>query len=405
MPHSLSTIMAKTEKPTKSVRNPGIDTSKIPSPCFVLEEKLLRKNLELLQSIGERSGAKILCALKGFAMWSTFPMVRKYLSGATASSLHEAKLCYEEMGSKAHLCAPVYFENEFDEITSISSHITFNSIAQFERFKEKAQCRRHAYGKNQLKIAIRINPEYSEVGTELYNPCIPGSRLGMTREAFGKTLPEGVTGLHFHALCEQNADALKNTLKAVEEKFGDLLHKISWINFGGGHHITREGYDIELLVKTIRQFKEKYNVEVIMEPGEAVGWQTGYLVATVQDIIPANGFQTAMLDVSFSAHMPDCLEMPYKPSIWGALEPQENKPTYRMGGMTCLAGDFLGDYSFDQPLKPGDKIVFDDMIHYTMVKTTTFNGVNLPSIGIWTENDQFKLVKTFGYEDFKNRLS
>ena len=363
---------------TNSDHRLGIDVEKIPSPCYVVEEKLLRKNLELLKSVGEQSGAKVLCALKGFAMWSTFPMIREYLSGATASSLHEARLCYEEMGSRAHLCAPVYFDHEFDEIASISSHITFNSITQFEKFKERAQ-------DHQLKMAIRINPEYSEVGTALYNPCIPGSRLGMTRASFGDVLPEGISGLHFHALCEQNADALKNTLTAVEEKFGDFLSQISWINFGGGHHITREDYNVELLVDTIKKFKAKYDLEIILEPGEAVGWQTGYLVSTVQDIIPANGFQTAMLDVSFAAHMPDCLEMPYKPKIWGALEPQKNKPTYRMGGMTCLAGDFMGDYSFEYPLKPGDKIVFDDMIHYTMVKTTTFNGVNLPSIGIWKE--------------------
>jgi carboxynorspermidine decarboxylase len=383
---------------TDDSRKPQVDFNKVPSPCFVLEERLLRRNLELLQSVSERSGAKILCALKGFAMWSTFPLVRQYLAGATASSLHEARLCYEEMGSKAHLCAPIYYPHEFDEISDISSHITFNSLAQYETFKTRAAAKN-------LKMAIRINPEYSEVGTALYNPCMPGSRLGMTRAQFGDTLPEGITGLHFHALCEQNADSLKNVLTNVEQKFGDFLPRLQWLNMGGGHHITRHDYDIPLLIETIRAFKAKYDLEIILEPGEAVGWQTGYLVSTVHDIIEANHYQTAMLDASFSAHMPDCLEMPYKPKIWGASEPAAGKPTYRMGGPTCLAGDFMGDYSFDKPLEPGDRIVFDDMIHYTMVKTTTFNGVNHPSIGIWREQGGFELVRTFGYDDFKNRLS
>jgi carboxynorspermidine decarboxylase len=380
-------------------QGPNIDLDKIPSPCFVLDEKLLIKNLELLQSVSQRSGAKILCALKGYSMWSTFPLVQQYLEGGTASSLNEAKLIYEEMGSKAHTCCPVYIESEFEEIAEISSHITFNSIRQFEKFKSKL------IGGN-IEIAIRINPEYSEVDTALYNPCMPGSRLGATSEHVGNIIPEGVTGLHFHALCEQNADSLVNVLKNVELKFGHLLSQIKWINFGGGHHITRADYDIELLIKTLIDFKAKYNLEVFLEPGEAIGWQTGYLVSTVEDVVEANGIKTAILDVSFSAHMPDCLEMPYQPKIWGAdSEAISDKYVYRMGGQTCLAGDFIGYYSFDEPLQSGDQLIFDDMIHYTMVKTTFFNGVKHPSIGIWQKDHKFKLVRSFSYSDYKARLS
>ncbi len=331
-------------------------------------------------------------------MWSTFPLLKQYLNGLTASSLNEARLTVDKFGTKAHLCAPVYLNDEIEEITNLASHITFNSLHQYHRFYSIAK-------KKNLKIALRINPEYSEVDTALYNPCMPGSRLGITRKEFGDVLPPGITGLHFHALCEQNAIALKNTLHAVEEKFGDFLGQIEWINIGGGHHFTRIDYDIPLFIDTIRQFSEKHQLEIIAEPGEAVGWQTGYLISTVQDIIHANNYKTAMLDVSFSAHMPDCLEMPYKPKIWGATDPQKGKPTYRMGGLTCLAGDFIGDYSFQQELKPGDSLIFDDMIHYTMVKTTTFNGVNLPSIGKIDMTGKFKIIKKFGYKDFKTRLS
>lgn len=374
----------------------GVDLSELPSPCFVLNEKLLIQNLELLQRIQKQAHIKILCAFKGYAMWSTFPLVAKYLSGATASSLHEAKLCQEEFKQKAHLCAPVYLDHEIEEITNISSHITFNSLSQFERFGPMAL-------KKGLKTALRINPEYSEVETALYNPCAPGSRLGIIANDLPKELPKGIDGLHFHTLCEQNADTLVRTLKIVEEKFGDYLHQISWLNIGGGHHLTREDYDVDLFVKTLKNFKEQYKLEIIAEPGEAIGWQTGYLVSTVQDIIHSNGINTAMLDVSFAAHMPDCLEMPYKPLVHGASD--NNTYTYRMGGNTCLAGDFIEGFSFSDPLKIGDRIVFDDMIHYTMVKTNTFNGVGLPSIGIIKSDGSFELVKQFGYEDYKSRLS
>ncbi len=332
-------------------------------------------------------------------MWSVFPLVQEYLEGGTASSLNEARLIYEEMGTKSHTCCPVYLEDEFEEIKSISSHITFNSIRQFERFKDRVI-------DSGIELAIRINPEYSEVGTALYNPCMPGSRLGVTAEQFGDNLPDGITGLHFHALCEQNADSLVNVLRNVEEKFGAFLPQLKWINFGGGHHITRADYDIDLLVDTLINFKKKYNLEVFLEPGEAVGWQTGYLVTTVEDIIEANGIKTALLDVSFSAHMPDCLEMPYQPMIWGGdSEVISGKHVYRMGGQTCLAGDFVGYYSFDIELRPGDQLIIDDMIHYTMVKTTFFNGVKHPSIGIWSSDKNFKLLRSFSYSDYKNRLS
>lgn len=377
---------------------PDIDLNRIPSPCYVLDEKLLHKNLELLKKISDRSGIEILLALKGYAMWSSFPLIKRYLSGATASSLHEAMLCYEMMGIKAHLCAPVYRECEIEKITDIASHITFNSLDQYRRYHNIAF-------RKGLKAALRINPEYSEVGTEMYNPCILGSRLGILASNMPERLPEGITGLHFHTLCEQNADALENTLEAVEQKFDKYLRNIQWLNIGGGHHFTRKDYDIERFIRIISNLRDKYSLDIIAEPGEAVGWHTGCLVATIQDIVEAHDVKTAMLDVSFSAHMPDCLEMPYKPNIRGALNPEIDLPTYRMGGSTCLAGDFMGDYSFPESLKPGDKIIFEDMIHYTMVKTTTFNGVNLPSIGIWKENGDFQLVKSFGYDDYKSRLS
>jgi carboxynorspermidine decarboxylase len=376
-----------------------IDFSKIPSPCYVLEDRLLRANLEKLNYVQTQAGIQIICALKGFSMYSTFPLVRQYLSGATASSLNEARLCFEEMKTKAHVYSPAYLEREFDEFCSYSSHITFNSLNQYAQFGERAKAKG-------LSCGIRINPQYSEVETDMYNPCIAGSRLGMTREALGQTLPEGIEGLHSHTLCENDSYTLERTLEAIEKRFGDLLPQVKWLNLGGGHLITREDYDVEHLIKVLQNLRAKYpNLSITLEPGSAVGWRTGYLTSTVLDVFDSQGIMVAVLDVSFAAHMPDTLEMPYKPRIIGAHhEPVEGKPTYRFGGMTCLAGDFYGDYSFDKPLQIGDSVIFEDMIHYTMVKTTTFNGVGLPSIGIWRENDSFDLVKTFGYESFKDRL-
>ncbi len=301
---------------------------------------------------------------------------------------------------------PAYLDSEFSEILERSSHITFNSLSQWERFQDRVEEFRSVNPEHALSCGIRVNPQYSEVATEMYNPCVPGSRLGVTRDKLPDTLPKGIEGIHFHTLCENGSDTLERTLAALEEKFGDLLHQAKWLNMGGGHLMTREGYDIEKLIALVSTIRQKYNLDVILEPGSAIAWRTGELVSTVLDVMDSQGIQVAILDTSFAAHMPDTLEMPYKPVITGAYqEPVAGKPTYRMGGMTCLAGDFMGDYSFDQPLNIGDKIIFQDMIHYTMVKTTTFNGVNLPSIGIWKTDQEFKLVRSFGYESFKDRLS
>jgi len=383
-----------------------VDYTKIPSPCFVLEEELLRKNLQLIDSVQKSAGCTIILALKGFSMYSAFPIVKEYLSGATASSLNEIKLINDFMGYQAHTYMPAYLDREFQEVLERSSHITFNSLSQWERFKDRVEAFKAENPEHSLSCGIRVNPQYSEVETEMYNPCVPGSRLGVTRDKLPDILPEGIEGIHFHTLCENGSDTLERTLGALEARFGDLLHQAKWLNMGGGHLMTREGYDIEKLINLVRSIKEKYNLDVILEPGSAIAWRTGTLVTTVLDIMDSQGIEVAILDSSFAAHMPDTLEMPYKPVIRNAFqEPVPGKPTYRMGGMTCLAGDFIGDYSFDEPLQIGDNVIFEDMIHYTMVKTTTFNGVNLPSIGIEQTNGDFMLVRSFGYESFKDRLS
>lgn len=397
----------------------AIDYTQIPSPCFVLEEAKLRRNLELINSVQQRAGIQIILALKGFSMFSAFPLVKEYLPGATASSLNEIKLINEYMGILAHTYMPAYLDHEFDEVMARSSHITFNSMSQWERFKEKGRKggeKERSVDFNSLppflpssfppSFGIRVNPQYSEVATDMYNPCVPGSRLGVTRDKLPDTLPEGLEGIHFHTLCENDSYTLERTLAALEERFSNLLHQAKWVNMGGGHLMTREGYNTDHLVDLLIRFREKYDVEVILEPGSAIGWQTGVLVSTVLDVLDSQGIPVVILDTSFAAHMPDTLEMPYKPRIIGAYhEPVHGLPTYRLGGMTCLAGDYMGDYSFEEPLQVGDRLVFDDMIHYTMVKTTTFNGVNLPSIGIWKEDNTFQLVRTYGYESFKDRLS
>jgi carboxynorspermidine decarboxylase len=384
-----------------------VDFSKIPSPCFVLEERLLRQNLSLIRSVMNEAGCQIILALKGFSMFSVFPIVKEYLPGATASSLNEIKLVNEYLGYRAHAYVPAYRDDEFDEILSRSSHVTFNTLSQWERLKDKVAAFNGANtAEKRVSCGIRVNPQYSEVETDMYNPCVPGSRLGVTRDQLGDALPEGVEGIHFHTLCENGADTLERTLAALEARFGDLLHQAKWLNMGGGHLMTRQGYDIPKLISLIKRIKETYQVEVILEPGSAIAWRTGYLTSTVLDLMHSQGVEVAVLDTSFAAHMPDTLEMPYKPRILGAHhEPVAGKPTYRLGGMTCLAGDFMGDYSFEEPLKVGDSVIFDDMIHYTMVKTTTFNGVPLPAIGIWQADDSFRLVRSYGYESFKDRLS
>jgi carboxynorspermidine decarboxylase len=378
-----------------------IDYNQIPSPCFVLDELRLRKNLALIKSVKEAANVEIIMAFKAFAMWSAFPIIKEYFQYTTASSLAEARLAFEEMGTKAHTYAPVYTEKEFTQIMVCSSHITFNSRAQFERFYPQIK----ADG-NKISCGLRINPEFSDVETDLYNPCAPGSRLGVIADELGNSLPDGIEGLHFHTLCEAYSYDLENTLKAVEAKFGKFFSQIKWINMGGGHLMTRQGYDTEHLISVLKAFKSRYpHLEVILEPGSAFVWQTGELVSTVQDIVENHGIHTAMLDVSFACHMPDCLEMPYKPAILGATDAVEGKKAYRMGGNSCLSGDFYGDWSFEQDLQVGDRIVFLDLIHYTMVKTTMFNGVSHPSIGIWTKAGEFKLVREFGYEDYRNRMS
>ncbi|WP_025761543.1 carboxynorspermidine decarboxylase [Dyadobacter tibetensis] len=384
----------------------AIDYHNIPSPCFVLQESLLRSNLQLIDTVQKSAGCKIILALKGFSMYSVFPIVNEYLSGATASSLNEIKLINEFMERPAHTYMPAYLPEEFEEVLRRSSHITFNSLSQYEKFKEAITQFREVNPDHSLSFGIRINPQYSEVSTDMYNPCVPGSRLGVTRDKLPDSLPEGIEGLHFHTLCENGSDTLERTLEAVEDRFGDLLYQAKWLNMGGGHLMTRDGYDIDKLITLVKAIRQKYDLEVILEPGSAIAWRTGDLLTTVLDVMDSQGIQVAILDTSFAAHMPDTLEMPYKPYIKNAYqEAVVGKEVYRMGGMTCLAGDFIGDYSFDHPLKEGDQIVFEDMMHYTMVKTTTFNGVNLPSIGMWTKENQFELIRSFGYESFKDRLS
>ncbi|MFK7900969.1 MAG: carboxynorspermidine decarboxylase [Cyclobacteriaceae bacterium] len=374
-----------------------IDFDSIPTPCYLLDERKLIKNLVLLQEVIKESGASILCALKGYALWNTFPLLSEYLSGATASSLHEAQLVHNYWKGKAHVCAPVYVPSEMDQILEKASHITFNSLSEWERYKEKVR-------KTDVSPGLRINPEYSEIETELYNPASPDSRLGIKVDDLTQ-LPEEIEGLHFHVLCEQDSFVLERVLEKIETQFGELLHQVKWVNMGGGHHITRSNYDTDHLIRLVKAFAAKYQVEVILEPGEAIGWETGFLVSEVLDVIPNGKRNIAMLDTSFTCHMPDCLEMPYKPFVIGAISPNDFFPTYIMGGMTCLAGDQIGDYSFLQPLRVGDKVIFHDMIHYTMVKTSTFNGVRLPSIGVWTKEDTFQLIREYGYEEYVGRLS
>jgi len=370
-----------------------------PAPCYVIEEDALLRNLKILDSVQKQAGCKIIMALKGFAMFAVFPVIRQYLCGVAASSLDEAKLGYEEFGGEVHVCAPAYAETEFDELLGYADHMVFNSFSQWRRFKARVT------GSNRkVSCGIRVNPEHSEVKVPIYDPCAPFSRLGTTRENFEENELDGITGLHFHNLCELNSDSLARTLKAVEDKFGSIFHRLKWINFGGGHHITRKDYDTELLCSLIKDFKKRRHLEVYLEPGEAIALDAGVLESSVLDIIH-NKMDIAILDTSAAAHMPDVLEMPYRPAIRGAGLPGEHSHTYRLGGMTCLAGDIIGDYSFPEPLKAGSRLVFEDMAHYTMVKNNTFNGVRLPSIAIRGSSGNIRIIRRFGHEDYKNRLS
>ena len=366
----------------------------------MIDEARFRKNLSLIKHVSDESGAEIILAFKGFAMWGVFPILNEYVRGAAASSADEARLCFEEIHSPAHTYSPAYKENDFLSVLKYSSHVTFNSMGQFRKYSSILS----SYSRK-VSPGLRINPEFSEISHGLYNPCSPGSRLGIVAEDLKDGLPEGIEGLHFHVLFESDSYALEKVLEVVEKKFGKFFPLLKWINMGGGHLMTREGYDTTHLIKILKRFREKSGLHVILEPGSAFVWETGELVATVEDVVENQGIKTAILDVSFTAHMPDCLEMPYKPKIKDGTDPVPGKPTYRIGGNSCLSGDFMGDWSFDSSLKPGDRIVFDDMIHYTMVKTTTFNGVHHPSIGLWTTDGKFKLIREFGYSDYKSRLS
>ncbi|UYO64709.1 carboxynorspermidine decarboxylase [Acetobacterium wieringae] len=369
----------------------------LPTPCYLVDESLLIKNLKILDQVQKATGCRILLAQKAFSMFSLYPLIGRYLAGTTASGLFEARLGREEMGGETHVFATAYRDDEFDEIIKYSDHIVFNSFNQWQKFKAKAL----AAGR---ECGIRINPECSTQDHAIYDPCSPGSRMGVARAQFQPALLEGISGLHFHTLCEQNADALEETLKAVEDHFGEFLLQLKWLNFGGGHHITRDDYDVEKLIACIKRIQETYGLKVYLEPGEAVALNTGFLVATVLDLVD-NGIHNAILDTSAACHMPDVLEMPYRPNIIGAALPDQKPFAYRLGGPTCLAGDIIGDYAFDEPLKIGDRLVFCDMAIYSMVKNNTFNGMNLPAIAIFTEEKTIRMVKQFGYEDFKNRLS
>ncbi|HQC59191.1 MAG TPA: carboxynorspermidine decarboxylase [Bacteroidales bacterium] len=371
----------------------------IPSPCFVQEENKLINNLEILKYVRENAPVQILVALKGYAFWHSFPLIKKYLDGASASSLFEAKLINEEMGVKAHTYCPAYLKDDFEEIANLSKHLTFNSLSQWDLFKNSI--------KASISCGLRINPEYSEIDIPIYNPAINGSRLGMVKSMIPDKLPDGIEGLLFHVMCEQDSYVLERVLQKVKEKFHKQLMQVNWLNMGGGHWITDKNYDVNHLINLLNQFHQDYpHLQLIMEPGEAIGLGTGFLLATVQDIVENNGIKTAILDVSFSAHMPDTLEMPYKPTVRDANIDATNSPyKYRLGGISCLAGDYMSEYGFESPLQLGDQIIFEDMIHYTMVKTTLFNGVKHPYIGVINQSGDFELLRAIPYEYYKYRLS
>lgn len=378
----------------------NFDVQSVPSPCFVVDEVSVERNLRIIDRVQKESGAKVLIALKAFAMWSMFPLLQRYLAGCCASGLNEALLARDEFTGEIHVHGPAFPDGELEQLAEIANHISFNSFDQWHRAESQLEG-------SDIQVGIRINPEHSEVQTTIYNPCAPGSRLGVTIDVFKKHAArlDGISGLHFHTLCEVNSDSLQRTLTVVENKFGMFLAdpRITWVNFGGGHHISREDYNVEQLIDLINKFRNKYDVDVILEPGEAIGLNTGVLVATVLDIVE-NGLQIAILDTSATAHIPDVLEMPYCPNVFGASEGSSH--SYRLGGLSCLAGDVIGDYSFEKPLEVGDRLVFDDMAHYTMVKTTMFNGVSLPSIAIHnSETGESRVIRQFGYEDYRSRLS
>lgn len=380
----------------------------IHTPIYVLEEQRLRSNLELIKSVADRSGMEIILAFKAYALWKTFPIFREYISSTTASSLSEARLAFEEFGSKAHTFSPAYTDYEIDEIARCSSHLTFNSLSQYERYHERAR-----QANPTISYGLRVNPEYSEVETLLYNPCAPGTRFGVTADKLPDTLPSDIEGFHCHCHCESGADVFERTLKHIEGKFAGWFSQLKWINFGGGHLMTRKDYDVLHLINIIGEFRRRYpHLKVIMEPGSAFGWQTGPLVSQVVDVVEDHGIKTAILNVSFTCHMPDCLEMPYLPAVRNAktievddpMQAPEGDNVYRLGGNSCLSGDFMGYWQFDHPLQVGENVIFEDMLHYTTVKTNTFNGITHPAIGMVGKDGELQVLREFGYEDYKMRM-
>lgn len=377
----------------------AIDAAAVPdSPCWVIDVAALEANLALLAAVQQRAECKILLALKGFAAWRTFGLVGRHLAGAATSSPHEARLAREALGGEVHVCAPAYSDADIAELVRLCDHLVFNSFEQWQRFRPLV-----SDAARRVSCGLRVNPEHREAGVALYDPCAPGSRLGITRAAFRPDLLDGIDGLHFHTLCQRGSDALARTLAVVEEKFGTFLARMRWINLGGGHHVTAAGYDVDRLVDLVRALRSRYGVDVYLEPGEAIALGTGVLVATVLDVVE-NAGRTAILDTSATAHMPDVLEMPYRPDVVGGAAPGVQRFTYRLGGATCLAGDVIGTYSFDHELRVGERLTFLDMAHYTMVKTTNFNGVRLPSIAFRHPDGRYELVKRFGYESYRDRL-
>jgi len=376
----------------------------VDTPIYIIEESRLKRNLQLIADVARQADVEIILAFKAFALWKTFPIFREYIRSTTASSLSEARLAYEEFGSKAHTYSPAYTEREFDEIVKCSSHLTFNSLSQYERFHERV-------GKD-VSIGLRVNPEYSEVGTLLYNPCAPGTRFGVTADKLPDKLPSDIEGFHCHCHCESGADVLERTLVHIEEKFSRWFPQLKWLNLGGGHLMTRKDYDVLHLINILKGLHDRYPwLEIILEPGSAFAWQTGPLVSHVVDVVEDKGIRTAILDVSFTCHMPDCLEMPYYPEVRGAVHIDEpNAETddvqclYRLGGNSCLSGDFMGNWQFDHELQVGEEVIFEDMIHYTTVKTNTFNGISHPAIGMLHTDGNLEILREFGYEDYKNRM-
>lgn len=378
-----------------------IDFTQFPSPCYIMEEELLRNNLTLIRNVARRADVEIILAFKSFAMWRSFPIFREYIDHSTASSPYEARLALEEFGSKAHTYSPAYTEADFPEIMRCSSHITFNSLTQFQRFYPQVLSSGHS-----ISCGLRVNPEYSEVETELYNPCAPGTRFGVVADQLPDQLPEGIQGFHCHCHCESSSFELERTLVHLEARFARWFPQLCWLNLGGGHLMTRKDYDVNHLVGLLQGLHQRYpHLRIILEPGSAFTWQTGVLSSQVVDIVENRGIRTAILNVSFTCHMPDCLEMPYQPAVRGARMDADGPYSYRLGGNSCLSGDYMGSWSFDHPLQIGDRIIFEDMIHYTTVKTNMFNGIHHPAIGMWGVDGKAHLFKEFSYLDYRDRMS